>query len=74
VTLKTVRRYACGRCGEQSPADEMVYSRQTLTRYCADIVACTKRVWERRPVCDYHGRGCDGTCDLHLLDEYGATL
>jgi hypothetical protein len=74
VTLAAVRKYACDRCGEKSPADEMVYSHFTTKRYCSDLVACAGRVWDKQPVCDYHGRSCDGTCDLHLLDEYGATL
>jgi hypothetical protein len=74
ATGKSARKYACSRCGRKDVADEMVYSPHTLARYCADIDACAKRVRRQRPVCDYHGRGCDGTCDLHLLDEYGAAL
>lgn len=42
-TKTAARRYACGTCGKRGKADEMIYSRHTGSRYCADLTACMKR-------------------------------
>lgn len=36
-------RYPCARCGKQSTAERMVYSKWTRNRYCLDFDACTRR-------------------------------
>lgn len=36
-------RYACTRCGKKRAATEMIYSRWTHHRYCANLAECARR-------------------------------
>lgn len=43
MTTVTVVKHPCARCQKRQPADRMVYSRHTRSRYCADFAACDRR-------------------------------
>jgi hypothetical protein len=41
-------KYACGTCGKEGTAEEMIFSTHTKVRYCRDFMACRQRAEKKK--------------------------
>jgi hypothetical protein len=46
--MTTPVKHPCARCGKPARHEQMIYSRHTRLRYCADFQACDRR-YARQP-------------------------
>jgi len=42
-------KYACGTCGKEGTAEQMIFSTHTKVRYCRDFMACRQRAKRKKP-------------------------
>lgn len=43
TATKAIAKHVCVRCGKKQPADKMIYSTHTRSRYCQNMAACDRR-------------------------------